>query len=72
LTLSNQEIVELIESFERDSKALIKHIHQLVWHQRGGMTLDEAFAISHTDRELITELIKDRMETTKESRLPYF
>lgn len=72
MTLSNQEIIELIESLERDSKALIKHIHQLVWHQRGGMTLDEAFTISYSDRELITQLIKDRMETTKESRLPYF
>lgn len=72
MTLNNQEIIELIESLERDSKALIKHIHQLVWHQRGGMTLDEAFAIGHSDRALITELIKDRIETTKESRLPYF
>jgi hypothetical protein len=36
------------------------------------MTLDEAFQIGHSDREVISELIKDRVEVTNETKLPYF
>ena len=72
MTLNNQEIAEYVESLEKESKALIKQIYTLAWHMRGGMTLDEAFQISFIDREIVTELIKDHMEITKESHLPYF
>lgn len=72
MTLNNQEIAEYIESLEKESKALIKQLYTLAWHMRGGMTLDEAFQISFSDREIIMELIKERMEITKESHLPFF
>lgn len=72
MTLNNQEIIELIESLERESKALIKHIHNLVWQQRGGMTVEEAFMLGYSDREIIAELIKERVETVNETQLPYF
>jgi hypothetical protein len=72
LTLNNQEIAEYVESLEKESKALIKQIYTLAWHMRGGMTLDEAFQISFSDREIVMELIKEHMEVTKESHLPYF
>ena len=72
MTLNNQEIAEYIDSLDKESKALIKQIYSLAWHMRGGMTLDEAFQISFSDREIITEMIKEHMEITKESHLPYF
>lgn len=72
MTLNNQEIAEYVESLEKESKALIKQLYTLAWHMRGGMTLDEAFQISFSDREIVMELIKEHMEVTKESHLPYF
>ena len=72
MTLNNQEIAEYIESLEKESKALIKQLYTLAWHMRGGMTLNEAFQISFSDREIIMELIKEHMEVTKESQMPYF
>jgi hypothetical protein len=39
---------------------------------RGGITLDDAFALSVEDREIISEIIKDNLETTKKSGLPFF
>lgn len=72
MTLDNQEIVDLIEGLERESKALIKQLYTITWHQRGGLTLDEAFQIGYNDRQIIAELIKERTEVTNETRLPYF
>jgi hypothetical protein len=39
---------------------------------RGGISLDDAFALSVEDREIIADIIKDNLETTKKSGLPFF
>ncbi len=39
---------------------------------RGGITLDDAFVLSVEDREIIADIIKDNLETTKKSGLPFF
>jgi hypothetical protein len=39
---------------------------------RGSLSVDEAFALSYEDRELMSELIKENLETTKKSGLPFF
>jgi hypothetical protein len=39
---------------------------------RGGMTLDEGFYLSFEDRQLINDIVKDNLETTKKTQLPFF
>ena len=42
------------------------------WFMRGGLTYDQAMALALSERDLIGELIKDNLETTKKSGLPFF
>ena len=44
----------------------------MTWAMRGGVTYDEAAQLSHAERKIIGEIIKDNVETTKKSGLPYF
>jgi hypothetical protein len=37
-----------------------------------GMSYDEALNLSHEERTLIGEIIKENLETTKKSGLPFF
>lgn len=39
---------------------------------RGGITLDEAFGLTYEDREIISELVKENLELTKKSGMPFF
>jgi len=39
---------------------------------RGGLSYNEGMALSYTEREQIAQLIKENLETTKKSGLPYF
>jgi hypothetical protein len=39
---------------------------------RGGITYDQALQLSVSERTLISELIKENLETTKKSGLPFF
>jgi hypothetical protein len=45
---------------------------QLSWYMRGGITYDQALQLSVGERTLISELIKENLETTKKSGLPFF
>jgi len=39
---------------------------------RGGLNYDQAMAMGYNDREIISDLIKENLETTKKSGLPFF
>ena len=39
---------------------------------RGGVTYDEATALSPQERELIGELVRENLETTKKTGQPFF
>jgi hypothetical protein len=39
---------------------------------RGGLTYEEALNLSWTEREIISDLVKENLETTKKTGLPHF
>ena len=45
---------------------------RLSWYMRGGLTYDMAMALSMEERNLINDLIKEHLETTKKSGLPFY
>ena len=61
-----------VQKLENESKALRKDIYKLAWYMRGSLSIEEAFSMDYTDRVLISEIIKENLETTKESGLPFF
>lgn len=57
---------------EADQKQLKNDIFKLCWYMRGGVTLDEGFALSIEDRKIIANIIEENLETTKKSGMPFF
>jgi hypothetical protein len=57
---------------ERESKALKEECLKITWYMRGGVTYDQAVLLSTEERRIIADLIKENMETTKKSGLPFF
>jgi len=39
---------------------------------RGGITLEEAYSMCYEDRTIVARIVKDNLNTTKESGLPFF
>jgi hypothetical protein len=72
LTLSNEEIVELLDQFDKEAKALKQDLLTTCWFMRGSISYDDAMMLSFDDRAIINKIIKDNLETTKESGLPFF
>lgn len=67
MTLTNEEVIKLLDDYDRDSKALKKYIYKLVWYMRGGINLDQAFEISYQDREIVNKIIEDNIETSNKT-----
>lgn len=42
------------------------------WFMRGGITYAQVMALSIQEREIINDIIKENLETTKKSGLPFF
>ena len=72
LAWSLDEILSESKKLEEEQKGLREELLKICWYMRGGVTLDEAYAMSHQDRSIIGEIVKENLETTKKSGLPFF
>lgn len=72
MSLNNEQIVEMLDDMDKDSKAINKNLIEMCWYMRGGITYNEIIMLSPTDRKHIMELIKSNLETTNKSGLPFF
>jgi hypothetical protein len=72
LNLDLEQINQLVQGMEKETKAIKEEIFRLCWHMRGGVTLTEAYEMDVSDREIIAKIIESNFEITKESGLPYF
>ena len=72
MTLSNDEVVSWLEKLDKESKALKKETLKFSWYMRGGLSYDDAMMLSYDERKIISDIIKENLETTKDSGLPFF
>lgn len=72
LVLSPDEVAKEIESMEKETKGIKEEALRLSWGMRGGVSFNEAMALCMDDRNIIAKIIKENLETTKKSGLPYF
>ncbi len=56
-----------------DETNKIKHESlKLVWYMRGGVSYSEIMNMSLSERQMIGKIIEDNLETTKNTKLPFF
>lgn len=72
MTLDREQVVEYLNSFDKETKAIRSEALKFTWYMRGGVTYEQAMLLCQQERELISSIIKEHMETTKESGLPFF
>lgn len=72
LSWSAAEILEEVKNMQNQQKELKSEIMKLCWYMRGSVSLDEGFTLSYEDRSIIGDIVKENMETTKKSGMPFF
>lgn len=61
-----------VGKLDNESKDLKKELFRICWYMRGSVSVTEAYDLSYEDRVIISDIIKDNLETTKETKLPFF
>ena len=72
MALSDSEIIKFLKDLESDIKNLKHELLKICWYMRGGVTYNEACGMSPAEREIISQLVKENLETTKKSGRDFF
>jgi hypothetical protein len=62
----------MIDAMDKETHNIRLDVLKLCWYMRGGITYDEAMQMSEADRRIVNEIVKENLETTKKSGLPFF
>lgn len=69
--LDLNEIIEYTNRLEEETKAITRDILRIVWYMRGGLSLSEAFMLSFEEKNFINDIVKENMEWTKDTGMPF-
>lgn len=62
----------MIDQMEKEVNDIRQEALKMSWYMRGGLDYNQALNLSAAERKLIGELIKENLETTKKSGMPFF
>jgi hypothetical protein len=57
---------------EKEANGLRQEALRLAWYMRGGMAYEQALQLSYAERNFVSSLIGENLETTKKTGLPFF
>lgn len=72
MTLDSDGITKLVDRMDAETKSIRREILKLCWYMRGGLTYEEGMQLGIQEREIISKIVKDNLETTKKTQLPFF
>jgi len=70
--MGDSEIIAYLKDFDSQVKNLKLELMKVCWFMRGGMSWNESLILSPDEREIVSQLVKENMETTKKSGQPFF
>jgi hypothetical protein len=62
----------MLEQMDKEADSIRQEALKMAWYMRGGLTYEQAMSLGSSERAMISELIKENLETTKKSGLPFF
>ena len=70
--MTDEQIDKLLVRMDTEIEGIREEAFNMSWYLRGGISYNDALQLSLAERKIISKIIKDHMETTKKSGLPFF
>ena len=70
--MAPEDIQNWLDQMEKEAQDIKTGALKMSWYMRGGITFSEILMLSEKERDVINEIIKDNLETTKKTQLPFF
>jgi len=65
------EILQEAEKLDKEARAVKKEVMKMCWYMRG-LSYSEGMNLSWDERDIVAEIIKENLETTKKTGLNFF
>jgi hypothetical protein len=62
----------MVDRMDQEAKDIRQQSLKMSWYMRGGASYEDVLQMSSQERDLLAKLIKENLETTKSSKLPFF
>ena len=62
----------MVDQMDKEANDMRQEAIKVAWYMRGGISYEQALQLSMSERTAISGLIKENLETTKKSGLPFF
>ncbi len=62
----------MVDQMDKEAADIRNQTIKMAWHMRGGASYEDILQMSVKERQNIAALIKENLETTKTTRLPFF
>ena len=72
LTLDPEGVKSLIDEMEKESNRIKSDSLKMAWYMRGGISYTDVLNLSIQERQSITKIIEENLETTKNTKMPFF
>jgi hypothetical protein len=70
--MDNESILQELTRMDKEAKGIRDNAIRIAWYMRGGASINDVMEASEADRELMAALVKENLETTKKSGMPFF
>ena len=57
---------------DQEAESIRQQNLKMTWYMRGGVSYSEIMQMSYKERQMISDIVKENLETTKNSKLPFF
>ena len=72
MSQDSDRVIKLVDRMEKECDQIREESLKFCWYMRGGLSYEEAMSLAPNERKIINNLIKDNLDTTKKSGLPFF
>lgn len=66
------QILQEVTTMENESKQIKFDLAKLCWFMRGGLSITEAYDLSSEEREIMSTLVKENLDTAKKTGQPFW
>ena len=70
--MAPEDISTMVDNMDKEADTIRRQSLKMSWYMRGGATYEDVLQMSSHERTMISQLIKENLDTTKSSKLPFF
>jgi hypothetical protein len=67
-----EQVQKLLDGMDKEINQIKKNALKFSWYMRGGVSYEDVLNMCEAEREALSQIIDENLETTKKTQMPFF